>query len=266
MQVTRNRIFTLSVAGLLIVAAATARSGTIDETVIDAVAMSEAPFVKAAPGGKSLVLHESHRNKGTVYHALSERDRQIYFVSEAPLEKIKGQSNKVIGYVVAGPSGSPASLVGGEWHLPVKSMKTGIRKRDQHLTEKNWLDAESFPNIVFQLSKVEEVSLEKASDAFATYAATLIGEMTVHGVTQPITMPNARITLMPASDATAAIAAGDLLAIRVKFSITLSSFDVENRVIGNKVAENIEIDTKLYMSTVKPEDQPTKEDKSGASD
>ena len=253
-----RRIVTASIAGVLLASGGTLGTGLVDETAIATTLPVDPPFAKPTEGGKTLVPHKAHQGKGTLYYALTERDAQIYFVSNAPLENIKGQSNRVIGYVVAGPSDSPASLVGGEWHLPVKSMKTGIKKRDGHLASKGWLDAESFPNIVFQLKKVEDVSLEKESDAFATYAGTLVGDMTIRGVTKPITIEGARLTFMPESDVTKSIAQGDLMAIRVKYTVTLSEYGVDNGIIGGKVAETIEIDTRLYMSTVKPENQPAK--------
>jgi polyisoprenoid-binding protein YceI len=253
-----QRFLAASIAGVVLAAAGTSALGTglVDESALVASMTAAGPIAKAAASGKSLVPHKEHVGKGTMYHALTERDAQIYFVSDAPLEKIKGQSNRVIGYVIAGSSGSPASLVGGEWHLPVASMKTGIRKRDEHMRSKDWLNESAYPDIVFQLKKVSDVSLEKESDAFATYKGTLVGDMTIHGVTNPVSVKGARITFMPQSKATASIAAGDLMAIRAKFSVTLSEYGVDNGIIGGKVAEVIEIDTRLYMSTVKPEDQP----------
>lgn len=210
------------------------------------------PFAEPAPDGKTLVVPDEVAAKGTVYHTLSGRDRQIHFSSDAPLEKIKGQSNQVIGYAVAGPSGSPAKLQAGEWHLPVESMKTGIPLRDEHLASKDWLDAASHPNIVFQIERVEDVRVVREADAFTTYEATLIGEVTIRGVTRPTTAPKATITFLPASDSTARIAKGDLMAIRAKLQATLSAHNVSHPTVGNKVSDTVDIDVALYLSTVKP--------------
>src|SRR3954453_22321279 len=73
------------------------------------------PPAEKSASGKSLVVPEAAAKKGTVYYCLPEHGRQIYFVSDAPVEKIKGQSDKVIGYCIAGKD-SPAALQGGEWH------------------------------------------------------------------------------------------------------------------------------------------------------
>ncbi len=219
-----------------------------------AIAAAAPPFAKTADSGKSLIIPADHSAKGVVYHALPARSRQIYFESNAPLEDIKGQSNQVIGYAIATRGGT--NLVAGEWHLPVKSMKTGIDLRDEHLAGSDWLNAKEHPNIVFQLTKTEGVSLVKETDNFSTYEGTLVGEITLHGVTRPVRLEKARFTFMPASDRTAGVAKGDLLAIRTKMSVRLADFNVSHPVIGDKVAETVEIDVSLIHATIAPERQP----------
>lgn len=213
------------------------------------------PFAKANTSGDSLAVPADQASKGTVYYALPGRDRQVYFETNAPLENIKGQSNRVIGYVVAGDGSSPARLQGGEWHLPIKSMRTGIAMRDKHMAGKDWLDAEASPDIVFQIDKVQDITPGKASSSFASYKVTLVGDMTLHGVTRPMSIP-ATLTFLQASDKTARVASGDLLAIKAKYTVKLSDFGVSHPVIGKKVADTIELNTVLYMSTIPPERQP----------
>jgi polyisoprenoid-binding protein YceI len=221
-------------------------------TVVLAVPVLAADgFARKSPSGKSLIVPDAHQKLGTIYHCLPDRERQVYFTSDAPVEKIRGQSNQVVGYCIAGKDNA-AAIQAGEWHLPVKSIRTGNSTRDKHLTQKNWLDAESHPDVVFVLKQVKDLRAEKDR----TYAATLVGEMTIHGVTKPITIEGATIAPLPASAATQKTAKGDLMAIRAKYPIRLSEFGVENTIIGRKVAEELSLDTTLYMSTVKPEDQP----------
>lgn len=219
------------------------------------IASGEPPFAELAKSGKSLVVPSEQASKGTVYYALTARDRQIYFESDAPLEKIKGQSNQVIGYAVAASDDDPARLVAGEWHLPVASMRTGIAMRDEHLAGKDWLNAGEFPNIVFQITKVEDVEAIKISGASKTYSVTLVGDMTIHGVTKRMKIPDTTIAFVEGSDKTAKIAKGDLMAIRARYDVTLKDFDVSHPVIGDKVAQTVQIDTALYVSTIPPEKQ-----------
>lgn len=219
-----------------------------------AVAQPAIPVADATRDGKTLVVPEAHQAKGTVYYAITDKDRQIYFESNAPLENIKGQSNDVIGYAVLSPS-RPGAIVAGEWHLPVESMKTGIELRDEHLAGKDWLDAASHPDIIVQVRELKGVTETKRSAAFTTYTGTVVADLTLHGVTRTIEIPKSTVTLMPESDATRKVAKGDLMAIRSKFTVTLADYEVSHPVIGEKVAKDVEIDVSLFLSTLPPERQ-----------
>lgn len=223
--------------------------------VVASAASSAPPFAQRAGDGRTLAVPADAARAGGVYHALPGRDRQIYFESDAPLEAIKGQSNQVVGFAVAGPESDPATLRAGEWHLPVDSIRTGIALRDEHLTGRDWLDAKSHPDIVFQLTDVRAARLSKESAGFRAYEATLVGDMTIHGQTQQMTIPKATITFLDASDRTAKTAKGDLLLIRASYTVTLSDFGVSHPVIGDKVANTIDIITTLFLSTVPPSGQ-----------
>jgi len=232
----RSQIRALWVAGAVLAAGASFQASA---------QTASQPFAKATEDGKHLVVTDEQAALGTVYHALTDKDRQIFFESDAPLEDIKGQSNRVIGFVVAGTDGS---LLTGEWHLPVDSIRTGIELRDHHVASKDWLDAKAHPNIVFQLDHTEDVVLKKETEAYRTYSVTLVGEFTIHGVTRPITIENASLTYLNASERTRKIADGDLLAIRAKYSVHLSDYDISHPVLGKKVADEIKINTVLYMT------------------
>jgi len=212
------------------------------------------PVASAAANGKTLVVPSADQAKGTVYYALTARDRQIYFESNAPLEDIKGQSNKVIGYAVLSQI-RPGTIVAGEWHLPVSSMKTGIELRDEHLVGEDWLDAESHPNIIVQVRELKNAGQTKSSAAFSSYSGTIVADLTLHGVTRTIEIPESTVTVMPESDATRKVAKGDLMAIRSNFTVTLADYGVSHPVIGEKVAKDVEIDVSLYLSTLPPERQ-----------
>ncbi len=203
--------------------------------------------------------------KGKVYHALPGRERQVRFISDAPFEKINGHSNAVVGYAVAGPDDNPSMLQGGEWRLPVASLHTGNSSRDEHLREAEWLDAAKFPDITFKLKSVKDArSLdEDKSPVIRAYAATLVGDMTIHGVTKEISIP-ATMRWRTASDATARLAAGDFLVLACSYTVRLSDFGVHNDTVSvkKKVAEVIQIETQLLLATVPPEEQPARPEKS----
>lgn len=226
-------------------------AATASLAVTAAGAQPTMPVASPTQDGKTLVVPQAQKSKGTVYYALTERDRQIYFESNAPLEDIKGQSNKVIGYAVADPNSS-AKLVAGEWHLPVESMKTGIELRDEHLAGSDWLDAASHPNIIVQVRDMKNVRQTKSSAAFTAFTGTLVADLTLHGVTKTIEIPATNITMMNESEATRKVANGNLMAVRSSFTVKLADYGVSHPVIGEKVANEVEIDVSLYLSTQPP--------------
>jgi len=202
--------------------------------------------------GFELVVPETHAELGTVFHALKGKDAQVTFTSDAPLEYIKGTSNDVIGYAVAGEGGA---LLAGEFHLPIDTLETGIPMRDEHLQGERWLHAASYPNVIFQIAETTNVKLAKSSDAFTTYDVTLVGDMTIKGVTREMSIP-ATVTRMPESDATRARFPGDLLAIRCSYTVQLSDFGIgegDPGIASGKIANEMELETRLFCSSTSPE-------------
>jgi len=216
---------------------------------------------------KSMPVPAEMASKGTVYYAISGKERQITLHSDAPVEQIDGYSSNVVGYAIAGPKDNPAKLVGGEWHLPVASIDTGNRMRNKHLTEAGWLDAAKYENIVFKLTEVKDVAPAKEpKENTQAFTATLVGEMTMHGVTKPMTITDATIAFRKGDDTTKKMVDGDLMSLSCKYTIKLGDFGVQNKVVGQKVAENIELTTTLVHSTVepkagKPAEKPAKDEK-----
>lgn len=218
----------------------------------------------AQPGQQSRVeVPADHAAMGKVYRVHAVKDAQMTFTSDAPLEHIKGISNRVTGYAVAPSSGDKpeAQLLVGRFEMPVASMDTGIPTRNEHLQGDRWLGAGAHPNITFVLTSTEGVSLAREDRGFRTYDATLVGEMTVKGVTREMKIP-ARLTFMPESDATRVRAPGDLLAIRAQYSIKLSDFGVavnDQAIQSGMVSNDLGIDTFLLLTTFDPASRPARD-------
>lgn len=179
-----------------------------------------------------------------VFKVIEGRDRQIYFESNAPLEDIKGQSNAVSGYTLVGDDGN---VISGEWWVPVTSLQTGIALRDEHLHGRDWLDAEAHPDIKVRLTEVTNWTEVDSTDAFRKFEAKFIGEVEIHGQTQPVES-TATVIVLNESDRTRKIAPGDLLAIQTSFTVKLADYGISHPVIGEKVANTVEIDVALYHS------------------
>jgi polyisoprenoid-binding protein YceI len=168
---------------------------------------------------------------------------QFTWVSEAPLENIKGSSEGVTGSFTIDPKNIAGTR--GTISTQVKTMKTGNETRDGHLMNASWLNAAKYPTITF---KIESVSDVKPSGNKATAKAT--GDFTMHGVTKKMTIPF-EVTYMPESEATKKRAPGDLVMIKADFVVGLKDYNIVGAqgIVGSKVGETIKITAQLYGST-----------------
>jgi polyisoprenoid-binding protein YceI len=134
----------------------------------------------------------------------------------------------------------------GSISIPVSSIKTAIDLRDEHLRSKNWMDADSYPEISFVIKSVGDfkVSADNKLEEKVT------GDFTAHGVTKEV-VADVSITYLDASEQTKQYAPGDLLGVQAKFNIALSDFEVENMIVGQKVADYIEISVTLRGSNAR---------------
>jgi hypothetical protein len=213
-----------------------------------------------SPSGKSLLISEESRKLGTVYHTLNTGGKQVTFTSKAHNATFDGHSSGVLGFAIAGGNDNPGALKGGAWIMPVTSLDTGNSTKNKNMRKPEWLGSVENPDIYFVLAEVKDSKPHKSAGDSKSFQCTLVGDMTIRGKTNRISIPDAVLGFVPASDKTAAMGKGDLLAIRCKYKVTLTDFGIDNEyVTKNKtVADEIEIDQSLVLSTVAPEEQPAK--------
>jgi polyisoprenoid-binding protein YceI len=243
-------------AGSVLVTGADAQA---DKSSPATTPVTTTPQALVSESGKSLVIPDDVKSKGVAYHVQPGGLRQVSFRSDAPFEKISGHSNGIIGFAIAGPDTNPAQLQAGQWQLPISSLKTSNAQRDGEIAKPEWLDATKFPIVSFRLKSVSDVQLlPGAPDAtLRAYSATLVGAMTIHGVTADVTLANTTIRFRPKNHTGGALAGGDLLLISCKHTIQLSTFGVKHpQIADKKVSDTIEIDLQLLLSTIPPEQQP----------
>ncbi len=196
-----------------------------------AVSMSFAQGFKVKATGEQTFNFEDKRN-------------QVKFFSTTPLEDITGISNDVKGKVSLNVA--DIKSMKGSITISVASIKTAIDLRDEHLRSENWLDADQYPEITFAIKNVGNIKVLEDNRV----EAKVTGDFTVHGVTKEV-VADVTITYLDASDQTKQVAPGDLLGVQAKFNILLSEFNVENMIVGQKVADNIEITATLRGSNAK---------------
>lgn len=166
---------------------------------------------------------------------------QASFFSTTPLEDITGISNAVKGKVTFDVA--DIKTLKGTISIPVETIKTGIDLRDEHLRSDNWLDATTYPEVAFVIKKVGDVKVSADNKLMAK----VTGNFTAHGVTKEV-VADVTMTYLDASEQTKQRAPGDLLGVQAKFNIVLSDYEVENMIVGQKVADNIEINVNIVGS------------------
>lgn len=169
---------------------------------------------------------------------------QTSFFSTTPLEDITGLSGGVQGSVSFNVT--DIKTLKGKLTVPVASIKTGIDLRDEHMRSAGWLDSEKYPEITFEIKKVSDVKV--VADNKVT--AKVTGNYTMKGVTKEVTA-GATLTYLDESDQTKSRAPGDLLGVQAKFNVKLSDYGVNNKVVGQKVSENIEVSVNIVGSNAK---------------
>src|SRR6202453_4682419 len=93
-------------------------------------------------------------------------------VKHLGIATVKGQFTEFEGTLESGPDGAKAYGT-----VKVASVDTREPQRDEHLRSADFFEAETFPEITFQSTAVHPVD----EDTFE-----LEGDLTIHGVTQPV--------------------------------------------------------------------------------
>lgn len=192
------------------------------------------------------ILAQGFKVKATGDQTFTFEDNknQATFFSTTPVEDITGLSNNVKGSVTF--SVNDVKTLKGKVTVSAASIKTGIEMRDGHLQSAGWLNAEFYPEITFEITKVSDVK----SVADNKITAKVTGNYTMHGVTKEVTA-NATLTYLDESEQTKLRAAGDLLGVQAKFNVKLSDYGVNNKLVGQKVSEDIEVSVNIVGSNAK---------------
>lgn len=166
---------------------------------------------------------------------------RIQFVSDATLETITGVTSNVSGAIHI----DPANVAGATGRIAVRtdSIRTGIDLRDEHLRSDTWLNAGRFPEIVFQLTRIEGATTLAPNQ---TVNATVHGHFTLHGVTRDVSA-RAQLRYVPVTDEmrTAHIS-GDTVRVQASFQVRMTDFGISiPAIVQLKVSNEIEVNVTL---------------------
>jgi len=181
---------------------------------------------------------------GTTYYVgHSPKFVNISFESEADVETIVGTTNQATGEIsvdFAKKTGSVSLTV------PVASMKTGIDMRDQHLRDKNWLDAATFPDITFKSKKIEFIK-DKPNEA------DVAGEFSLHGSAREIKVRVHWKELAEEASKKANFPEGKWIRFTTTFEVKLSDYGVKvPEMAAAKVSDDWTVKMTLFAGTSKP--------------
>lgn len=204
-------------------------------TLQASIALAGTAFPGTQGGGKSYKLNNTVGKN------------HVTFTSDAPAEKIHGTSDGIAGQFVLDAANLEATT--GSITVQVRSMKTAVSKRDEHMYSEMWLDADKYGAIVYNVTSLKDVKVTM-KDGRNIATATAIGTFTLHGVTKPLNS-QVTITYLPESADTKKRAPGNLVLINAKFEVKLSDYNVTGKagVIGKSVGESIAIDASLFANS-----------------
>jgi polyisoprenoid-binding protein YceI len=173
---------------------------------------------------------------------------EVKFLSEAPLETIKGSASGIKGSFSFDPQNIEATQ--GEILIQVKTMNTGVALRDTHMSSEDWLDEAKYPSITFKIEKISDVKITSTDAGSGRGVAQGIahGIFTLHGMSKAMSFP-ITLTFVKESTSTKQRAPGDFVFVQSKFTVNWTEFGVKGK--GNKpgkVNENINIDVSLFGS------------------
>lgn len=198
-------------------------------------------YLAIASVGACLALAVPATAQERTFAIRNDGGSRIQFVSDAPLETITGVSSHVTGDVSFDPA-SP-SRARGTVRVRVATIRTGVDLRDEHLRGDGWLDAQRFPEAIFEITRVVGADgLQPNREA----TVRVHGRFTLHGVTRDL-VSEARVRLIPFSEELrAARVTGDVLRIQASFPVRLTDYGVSVPLpVRLKVANEIQVNVTI---------------------
>ena len=170
----------------------------------------------------------------------------IVFKLDAPLESINGTANGITGTVLIDPA-QPEEIE-GKIIVDTKSLVVPNSVMQEHMLGADWLDAETHPQITFEVKEV--LNPVKSTDTEGT--ADVKGVFTLKGISKEITVP-AKVTYLEnmLGARSNGKMQGDLLVIRTNFQINRSDFGIKAGENIDKVSETIDISLSIAGSAPK---------------
>ena len=163
----------------------------------------------------------------------------IYFVLDSELEPIMGMATGISGTVNFDPE-NPKDVT-GKIVVRASSVHTSNKKMTTYLRSKDWLDTKTHKTIEFEFKEVTKVETPRDN----VFHLTVVADFTCKGITREITVPVRVAYLTGKMAARMRGKEGDLLALRVDFTIKRSDFGIKAGMMEQSVADEIELKVRI---------------------
>lgn len=167
----------------------------------------------------------------------------IVFLLDAPLESINGTATGISGSITFDPAKPEATS--GTVEVAVDSLTVPNPKMGEHLMGDKWMDAETFPEITFEVERLSDVS--KSGQRIY---GTAHGVMTIKGTSKEVEVP-VTLTHLEGMMKQRQGEDGDILVIRSSFAVKRSDFGVNTGNLEDKVSDEVEL--RLSLAGFAPE-------------
>jgi polyisoprenoid-binding protein YceI len=158
----------------------------------------------------------------------------IAFILDSTLEPIMGLASGISGTVSFDPADPKATT--GKIVVQTKSLHTENKGMKDSMHSDDWLDAAKNPTIEFNIKKVADAKSSEKD----VHELTVVGELTIKGVTKEVTAP-VKVTYLAGKMSDRTKAKGDLLVVRSNFTIKRSDFNIKPDMGDKVVANDIEL-------------------------
>ena len=172
----------------------------------------------------------------------------VSFVSDAPVEQFVGRTSNVSGTVDVDLADVTTAKV--DFTVDLSTLSTGIDGRDKHMKSAEYLNTEKFPKATFKSTRIKVLEGDKALAPGKVTTVELSGDLTIRGVTHPLTTKAFVRFLKGDAWSQKMLGPGDILSVSAQFPIKMTDYGMKvPQYIVLKVANEVQINVKVNART-----------------
>jgi len=159
------------------------------------------------------------------------RSGTVYFKSNGTIDDGVEATNEQVGVVLDASTGAVA------FQVLIKSFRFEKALMEEHFNE-NYMDSDEFPKSILK-GNIQDYNASEF-EADGEYEVTIVGEMTLHGVSKKVSQPGSLVKK------------GDQVMMKTHMMIALDDYGIEiPSVVREKIAEVIDVDIDVTLDKIK---------------